>query len=128
MYYFYFQTVNVLSRLTLTITMNKDEPWTLEPWHVRASFRKSGFHLAEDAIKIPSKTISGPDMNLEDKEFYVTVTVRYKMKIIRWLIIKHTLNFTGKSNRDRECKMSNPPLEYTNNRKISVCTRTLENT
>lgn len=55
--------------------MNKDVPWTLEPWHVKASFRKAGFHVAEDAIQIPSKPITGPDMSLEDKEFYVTVTV-----------------------------------------------------
>lgn len=57
--------------------MNKDVPWTLEPWHVKASFRKSGYHVAEDAIQLPSKAIQGPDMNLQDKEFFVTVTVRF---------------------------------------------------
>lgn len=70
--------------------MNKHEPWTLEPWHVRVSFRKAGFHVAEDAITMPSKTISGPDLSLEDKYFYVTVTInncekaKVKCKIHHW--------------------------------------------
>ncbi|GLV42250.1 mitochondrial ribosomal protein L9 [Carabus blaptoides fortunei] len=76
------RTVNVLSRLTLAVVMNKDVPWTLESWHVKASFRKSGYHVAEDAITLPSKPIQGPDMSLQDKEFFVTVTVN-KMESVK---------------------------------------------
>lgn len=50
-------------------------PWTLEPWHVRTSFRKAGFVVPEHAIEMPPVTIKGPDLSLQDKEFYVTVTV-----------------------------------------------------
>lgn len=70
--------------------MNKDVPWTLEPWHVRASFRKAGFHVAEEAITLPGKPISGPDLSLENKHFYVTVTinnvemVKVKCKVHHW--------------------------------------------
>lgn len=64
-----------LSRLVLQITMNKHEPWTLEPWHVSTSFRKAGFVVPEHAIKMPTQQIKGPDLSLQDKEFYVTVKV-----------------------------------------------------
>lgn len=57
--------------------MNKDMPWTLEPWHVKVSFRKSGYVVPEEAITIP-KEIKGPDMSLENKEFFVIVTVNDK--------------------------------------------------
>lgn len=60
----------------LGVVMNKDVPWTLEPWHIRAALRKVGYHAVEEAIQIPEKPISGPDLSLEGKEFYVTITVR----------------------------------------------------
>ncbi|RZC36819.1 39S ribosomal protein L9, mitochondrial, partial [Asbolus verrucosus] len=70
-----------LSRLSLSIVMNKDSPWTIQPWHVRASFRKCGFIVPEDAITMPSKHIKGPDLNIEGKEFYVTVTINNTEKV-----------------------------------------------
>lgn len=79
-----------MSGIVLSIIMNKDVPWTLEPWHLRASFRKAGFHVAEDAITLPSKPITGPDLSLQDKIFYVTVTVnnvetvKVKCKVHHW--------------------------------------------
>lgn len=55
--------------------MNMEEPWTLKPWHIRVSFRKCGYIVPEYAITIPETPISGPNMDLEGKEFFVTVTV-----------------------------------------------------
>lgn len=55
--------------------MNKENAWNLEPWHVRCAFRKAGVHIPESAITMPDNPISGPDLALEGKEFYVTVTV-----------------------------------------------------
>ncbi|CAG4953848.1 unnamed protein product [Parnassius apollo] len=69
------RTIGCLSRLVLHITMSKKEPWTLEPWHVRASFRKAGFVVPEYAIKMPPVEIKGPDLSLQEKEFYVTVKI-----------------------------------------------------
>ncbi|KAI8425024.1 hypothetical protein MSG28_006907 [Choristoneura fumiferana] len=69
------RTMNCLSRLVLQITMSKKEPWTLEPWHVKTSFRKAGFVVPEHAIKMPPGKVSGPDLSLQDKEFFVTVTI-----------------------------------------------------
>ncbi|CAH2233697.1 jg20323 [Pararge aegeria aegeria] len=69
------RTLGCLSRLVLQITMSKTQPWTLEPWHVRTSFRKAGFVVPEHAITMPPVTIKGPDLTLQDKEFLVTVKV-----------------------------------------------------
>lgn len=66
-----------LSRLSLAIVMNKDSPWTIKPWHIRASFRKCGYIVPEEAIEIPHKTISGPNLEIDGKSFYTTVTVGF---------------------------------------------------
>lgn len=75
------RTMNVLSSLIIGITMNKENKWVIEPWHVRAAFRKAGVHLKEDCIELPKERIEGPDMNLEGKEFFVTVTINKKEKV-----------------------------------------------
>lgn len=66
-----------LSRLVLQISMSKTQPWTLEPWHIRTSFRKAGFVVPEYAITMPPVTIRGPDLSLQEKEFFVTVKVSF---------------------------------------------------
>jgi len=65
----------MLSRQHLSIVMNKDTNWTIKPWHIRMSFRKSGIRVPEDAIELPEKPISGPNMDLEHKIFFVNVTI-----------------------------------------------------
>nr|XP_021186397.2 39S ribosomal protein L9, mitochondrial [Helicoverpa armigera] len=75
------RTIGCLSRVVLQITMNKMEPWVLEPWHISASFRKSGFVVPEHAIEMPPVQIKGPDLSLQDKEFYVTVTINNTEKV-----------------------------------------------
>ncbi|XP_023935889.2 39S ribosomal protein L9, mitochondrial [Bicyclus anynana] len=75
------RTLGCLSRLVLQITMSKTQPWTLEPWHVRTSFRKAGFVVPEHAITMPPVTIKGPDLTLQDKEFTVTVKVNNKEEV-----------------------------------------------
>lgn len=65
----------MLRNMTLSVIMNKENPWTLQPWHIRVAFRKASVIVPEDAIELPPKEIKGPDMNIQNKEFYVTVTV-----------------------------------------------------
>lgn len=67
--------LKALATIRLSIIMNKDSPWTLQPWHIRTSFRKCGFVVPEHAITMPQREIKGPDMNLEGKYFYIIVTV-----------------------------------------------------
>lgn len=73
-----FQTQKYLSEHRLSVVMSKDQPWTLEPWHVKVSFRKSGFEVPAEAITLPETPITGPDLDLENKMFFVTVTVNLK--------------------------------------------------
>ncbi|XP_046971616.1 39S ribosomal protein L9, mitochondrial [Vanessa cardui] len=75
------RTMGCLSRLVLQIIMSKTEPWTLQPWHVRASFRKACYVVPEHAIIMPPVTISGPDLSLQEKEFYVTVKINNKEEV-----------------------------------------------
>lgn len=75
------RTMNILSTLLLSVVMNVEIPWTLEMWHIRASFRRAGVYVPEEAITMPEKTISGPNLDYENKEFYVTVTINKQEQV-----------------------------------------------
>lgn len=66
-----------MEKLCLSIILSKENPWLLKPWHVRVAFRRVGVIVPEEAIELPAKAreIKGPDMSIQDKEFFVTVTV-----------------------------------------------------
>ena len=59
----------------LVVLVNQENPWTIEKWHIRAAFRRSGFCVPDYAIKMGERPISGPNLELENKHFLVTVTV-----------------------------------------------------
>lgn len=63
--------------------VNQENPWTIEKWHIRAAFRRSGFWVPDHAIKMSDRTISGPNLELEKKIFLVTVTVSENKKFMR---------------------------------------------
>ena len=70
------QTAKVLARQVLTVSMNLEQPWVLQPWHLSVAFRKAGFVVPETCLEMPAAAIEGPDVEgLEDKEFIVNVTV-----------------------------------------------------
>jgi len=73
-------TLNGLRKAVLSVTMSQDNPWTLEPWHLRCAFRNSGFYVPISAITMPKHVISGPDMSIQGKEFYITVTINNQEK------------------------------------------------
>lgn len=81
--------LNILGNKTLSVIMNKDMPWVLKPWHIKASFRKCGYHVPEEAITMPEKPIEGPNMDIENKEFFITVTVSIYTHIIKKLFSLH---------------------------------------
>ncbi|XP_014219197.1 39S ribosomal protein L9, mitochondrial [Copidosoma floridanum] len=68
-------TQKCLTPFNLIVTMSVDQPWTLEKWHIRANFRKARVHVTDESITMPEKEIKGPNLDLEGKEFYVTVTI-----------------------------------------------------
>ncbi|XP_018364538.1 PREDICTED: 39S ribosomal protein L9, mitochondrial [Trachymyrmex cornetzi] len=75
------KTMKYLSRKRISIVMSKDVPWTLEKWHIKANFRKAGIYLPEDSITMPVKPISGPNLDLQGKEFYVTITINNREQV-----------------------------------------------
>lgn len=73
------------------IIMNKDQPWEIQPWHIRSSLRKSGVYVLSDSqIEMPEEKITGPDLRKQNKEFYCTITInnlekaRIKCRIHHW--------------------------------------------
>ncbi|KAM0729903.1 Large ribosomal subunit protein bL9m [Formica fusca] len=75
------RTIKYLSPKRISIVMSKDVPWTLEKWHIRASFRKVGIFMPEDTITMPQKPISGPNLDIEGKEFYITITINNREQV-----------------------------------------------
>lgn len=72
----------MLSGVTVSVTMNNENSWVLQPWHIKVSFRKCGYTVPEEAITIPY-VIKGPDTNLEMKQFYVIIKVSDMLLIFR---------------------------------------------
>lgn len=56
--------------------MNGDNRWTIEKWHLLVAMRHFTYVLPEDALEFPRDgQISGPNPDLEGKEFFAYVTV-----------------------------------------------------
>lgn len=79
----------MLQGITLAVVMNKDHPWVLEPWHIKASLRKAGYHCKEECITLPEQRIEGPDLRKENKEFCCTITINNLEKAILKCRIHH---------------------------------------
>lgn len=97
-------TVKYLEKQVLNVVMNKETVWTIKPWHVRVAFRKAGILVPEAAIKLPDKSISGPDLGLEQKDFIAVVTINGKEKANVRCRIHHWA--TNPSNRLPHVKFS----------------------
>ncbi|KFB40637.1 AGAP000950-PA-like protein [Anopheles sinensis] len=83
-------TVNKLESLILAVVMNKDHPWKIEPWHIKATLRKAGYYVPEHAITLPETPNIGPDLLKQNREFYCTITInnlekaRVRCRIHHW--------------------------------------------
>ncbi|KAJ8670135.1 hypothetical protein QAD02_001394 [Eretmocerus hayati] len=73
--------VKFLSQFCLLVRMNIENPWVLEKWHIKTCFRHAKVMVPEDAITMPSHEISGPNLDNEGKEFYVTVTINKREEV-----------------------------------------------
>lgn len=83
------KTISILQNMNVMVLMNRDIPWTVEPWHIRLSFRRAGVHIPEDAISMPEEPICGPNMEIENKFFEVTVTINNTEKVPVKCVIHH---------------------------------------
>ncbi|XP_017767669.1 PREDICTED: 39S ribosomal protein L9, mitochondrial [Eufriesea mexicana] len=103
------RTINLLAQCYLPIRMSIDIPWTIEKWHVRVSFRVLGYIVPEDAITLPKKTISGPDLSIENKEFYIIVKINNQEEVkVRCKIFHYS------SNEQKKIKYDVPLYELPN--------------
>jgi len=75
------KTVEHLGGMLLTVSMNVHTPWVIQPWHVQVAFRKAGVHMPVEAIELPSEEITGPNLDYQEKQFYVIVTVNGRERV-----------------------------------------------
>lgn len=105
------KTMKYLSQKRISIVMSKDVSWTLEKWHIKANFRKAGIYLSEDTITLPERPISGPNLDLEGKEFYVTVTINNREQVkVRCCLHHWTPDRAAQIYVDQFYKMSSEPI------------------
>ena len=81
-----------MARRILKVYVSKENPWTLEKWHIRAAFRRSSFWVPDHAIKMNERPVSGPNAELEGKVFLVTVTVKFLFSITTTIFLKASSN------------------------------------
>ncbi|XP_043273299.1 39S ribosomal protein L9, mitochondrial [Venturia canescens] len=89
------RTRDILSTLLLSVIVSKDNSWTLQKFHIRAAFRKINIHVPDHAITMPKYEITGPDLDKQNKEFYVVVTINNREKVNVRCRLHH---FTTKEN------------------------------
>lgn len=83
------RTISKLSSYYLLVSMSMFTPWTIEKWHIKVTFRKAGIIVPEDSITLPEKPISGPDLSIQNKQFYVTVKINNCEEVKVRCIINH---------------------------------------
>ncbi|XP_008555280.1 39S ribosomal protein L9, mitochondrial [Microplitis demolitor] len=98
-------TMRVLARTLLEVYMSADNPWTLTPEHVRSAFREQKIHMDKDCVTLPERPINGPDLEMENKEFYVTVTINQREKVNVRCRIRYRSNNPNKIIPDLEAHL-----------------------
>ena len=69
------------SKRVLDICMNMDNSWTIEKWHIKIALRKHRTWTSEENIEIPGGEISGPNLDLENKEFIAILSINNFEKV-----------------------------------------------
>jgi len=70
------------SKRVFDVRMNLYEPWTIEPWHIRATLRRHRVVARLEDITIPGPAITGPDLSMQNKEFLARLTINDKEVIM----------------------------------------------
>ncbi|KAL7646205.1 UNVERIFIED_CONTAM: hypothetical protein RMT77_003106 [Armadillidium vulgare] len=86
---FAYKTVRFLESTVHTVYVSLENPWTIEPWHIKVGLRRGGISVPENSITVPSTPIVGPDLNLEGKEFLSKVKVNNKEEARLRVRIRH---------------------------------------
>jgi len=84
------ETMKRLRLSVFPLTLSSKVPWTVEKWHVSSMLRRHGVVISEECIELPETPISGPDPNIIDKVFLVSITINGKEKVnVRCCILEH---------------------------------------
>uniref|UniRef100_A0A2R5LJC3 Large ribosomal subunit protein bL9m n=1 Tax=Ornithodoros turicata TaxID=34597 RepID=A0A2R5LJC3_9ACAR len=68
-------TIRLMETRTYNLSMNRDLPWTVEPWHVRVALRKTGVVVRDESVLLPETPIVGPDPSMQGKVFALNILV-----------------------------------------------------
>lgn len=69
-------TIRLLKSTIVRLPMNREQGWTVEPWHLRIALRQAGVTIPEGSIEVPETPITGPDYaGKENKVFLATIYV-----------------------------------------------------
>jgi ribosomal protein L9 len=98
----------------VAVSMSMETPWTMEKWHIIASLRKYRLWVTEDQIEIPGGQITGPDLNMNYKEFIVILTVNDFDKIKLRCSINLVSKYADKNriNPYWYCNLEDPVWEH----------------
>jgi len=71
-----------LTKKVFAIVMSGQNPWTLEPKHIRFALMVEGLLIEEDCVILPSDVkIEGPNSNVNEKEFAVDIQINEFEKV-----------------------------------------------
>ncbi|KAL0270265.1 UNVERIFIED_CONTAM: hypothetical protein PYX00_007732 [Menopon gallinae] len=74
------QILKKLSKTHVPVIMHKENPWTLERWHVRVALRNINVMCTDECIELPKEQISGPNMDINEKDFLIYLTMNDKYR------------------------------------------------
>jgi len=77
------------SKRVFDISMNIEQSWTIQPWHIKASLRKHKLWVKTEDIEIPGGQIEGPDMSLEGKEFIAVISINNEETLPLRCVVHH---------------------------------------
>ncbi|KAA0194535.1 hypothetical protein HAZT_HAZT004535 [Hyalella azteca] len=105
------QTVEFLGGAYVTVVMSIHVPWVLTAEHVRISMRRMGIIAPAHAIQLPPKPLEGPNLDYQQKFFYVTVTVNNKERVnVRCSIHHVTADYSRKLPFTSLNHINEPPI------------------
>lgn len=83
-------TIKRLANEVVIVVMNDENPWIIQPKHIRIAIRAAGYHVPEDCIELPKQAIQGPDIEgKQAKDFAITITINNKEKVNVRCMIHH---------------------------------------
>ncbi|KAK6635111.1 hypothetical protein RUM44_000360 [Polyplax serrata] len=94
---------NHLLEKALQVYVNGKTNWTLQNWHIKLALRMEGIIVNDSCIILPRQEISGPNFELENKDFIVRVKMNnteifpVRCRLYHWKTSEMNPNVVNKS-------------------------------